>query len=208
MIRRRKINTKKVKKSLTIVLLLIIISVAVIQIGKTLSRYESSASTEKDLDVAFWVVDNDFQTKRMLIEDIYPNDVSFEYKFNVSNFNEKGKKADTDLEYEIVITATTNLPLSYEITKNGETCTKTEKLYKDDNGTYYREIKLETEKNQLTMEHDAKEDGITDEFIIKITFPEESYVNGSLVNNRQNLEYADLMEDVKIDLSAKQIINE
>lgn len=205
---RRRINTRKVKKSITIVLLLIIIIFAVIQIGKTLSRYESTATTERELDVAFWVVDNDFQTKRMLIEDIYPNDVSFEYKFNVSNFNEKGKVADTDLEYAIVITATTNLPLSYEITKNGETCNKTERLYKDEDGTYYREIKLETEKNQLIMEHDAQENGITDEFVIKVTFPKESYVNGSLVNNRQNLDYADLMEDVKIDLSAKQIINE
>lgn len=205
---RRRINTRKVKKSITIVLLLIIIIFAVIQIGKTLSRYESTATTERELDVAFWVVDNDFQTKRMLIEDIYPNDVSFEYKFNVSNFNEKGKVADTDLEYAIVITATTNLPLSYEITKNGETCNKTERLYKDEDGTYYREIKLETEKNQLIMEYDAQENGITDEFVIKVTFPKESYVNGSLVNNRQNLDYADLMEDVKIDLSAKQIINE
>ena len=49
---------------------------------------------------------------------------------------------------------------------------------------------------------------ITDEFILKVTFPVQSYVNGSLVNNRLNLDYADLIEDIQIGVTARQKIGE
>ena len=189
------INKKRVIKSLIIISLIIIIIVAAIQIRKTLARYETTTTAQTDVDVAFWIVDNDFKSDRILIEDIYPSTNPYEYKFTVSNFSDT-KSAETDLEYEIVITTTTNLPLSYEITKNGTTCTKTEELYADEYGTVYREIKLETDKNALKM---LQENNTKDTFILKVTFPKTYSANS---------EYADLMEDIKIDLTAKQVIDE
>lgn len=189
------INKKKLVKCLIIISLIIIIIVAAVQIRKTLARYETTTTAQRDVDVAFWIVDNDFKSDRILIEDIYPSTTPYEYKFTVSNFSDT-KSAETDLDYEIVITATTNLPLSYEITKNGTTCTKTEELYTDEYGTVYREIKLETKANSLNM---LQETDTTDTFILKVTFP-KSY--------SANSEYADLMEDIKIDLTATQKIEE
>ena len=189
------INKKTVFKSLIIISLIIIIIVSFTKIRNTLARYETTATTERDVDVAFWIVDNSFKSERILIKDIYPTQTPFEYSFTVSNFDGL-KKAETDLEYEIVITATTNLPLSYEIQKNGTACTKIEELYKDQDGTCYRKITLESNTNQLKFKQGI--DGI-DTFVIKVTFPQE---------NSANLEYADLMEDIKLDLSAKQIIEE
>lgn len=189
------IDKKKIRKSLTVLLLIAIIIVAIILIRRTLARYETTATSEKDIDVAFWIVDNSFKTDTILIEDIYPSDSSFDYTFTVSNF-ENTKKAETDLSYELVITTTTNLPIEYEITKNGIECKKTEEIYKDEDGTYYREIKLETDKNDLIMQQGSD---ITDTYVLKATFPKA---------NNTNAELSDLMEYIKLDLSAKQLIEE
>lgn len=193
-------DKKKLRKSLVILLLVVIIIAAIILIRNTLARYETTATSDKDVDVALWVVDNSFKSDRMLLKDIYPSDTSFDYTFTVSNYElaEDGvtitKRAETDLDYELVLTATTNLPLEYQIQKNGVTCTKTEELYTDSDGTYYREIKLETANNNLVMRQGTD---TTDTFVVKVTFPKSNYTNA---------EYADLIEYIKIDLSAKQII--
>ncbi len=190
------IDKKKLRKSLLILLLIAIIIIAIILIRNTLARYETTATSEKDVDVAFWTIDNSFKSERMLIKDIYPSNDSFDYTFTVSNFEvaEDGttitKRAETDLNYELVITATTNLPLEYTIQKNGSNCIKKETIYADSDGTYYKEIKLSQERmNQGT--------DCTDKYVVKVTFPKSNYTN---------VDYADLIEYVKIDLTAKQII--
>ena len=48
---------------------------------------------------------------------------------------------------------------------------------------------------------------ITDTYILKVTFPKQSYVNGTLADNTTNFDYADLMEDINIQLTARQKIN-
>ena len=189
------IDKKKLRKSLLVLLIIAIIVIAIILIRNTLARYETKATSEKDVDVAFWTVDNSFKSDRLLIKDIYPSDTSFDYTFSVSNFEtaEHGnitKRAETDLNYEFVITTTTNLPLEYTVEKNGESCKKTERIYADNDGTYYKEIKLpEGRMNQGTDS--------TDTYVLKVTFPK---------SNNTNVDFADLIEDVKIDLTAKQII--
>ena len=193
-------DKKKIRKSLVILLLIAIIIAVIILIRNTLARYETTATSEKDVDVALWAVDNSFKSDRMLLQDIYPSDVSFDYTFTVSNFemDESGgtitKRAETDLDYELVLTATTNLPLEYEIQKNGVTCQKTENIYADADGTYYKEMKLETDKNNLVMKQGTD---TTDTFVVKVTFPKGNFTNA---------EYADLIEYIKLDLTSKQKI--
>ena len=118
------LDKKKLKKSFFVLLLIAIIIIAIILIRKTLSRYETTANSDKDVDVAFWIINDDFKAGKILIKDIYPSTNSFDYKFTVSNFkaNEDGsisKRAETDLEYGLTFTTTTNLPLEYQIEKNG-----------------------------------------------------------------------------------------
>lgn len=193
-------DKKILRKIFIVIILILIIIIAIILIRNTLARYESNATSNKDVDVAFWFVDNSFKTDRLLVEDIYPSDVSFDYTFTVSNYDVENaeeavyKKAETDLSYEITITTTTNLPLEYEIQKNGTTCTKIENIITDSDGTYYKQIKLETDANALVMEQGTD---ITDTFVIKVKFPKANYTN---------TEFADLIESIKLDLTAKQII--
>lgn len=207
------IDKKKIIKSLIIISLIIIIIFVAIQIRNTLARYETTTTTQRDVDVAFWVLDNSFKSERLIIDDIYPLDTPFEYQFTVSNFN-GDKVAETDIEYEIVLTTTTNLPLSYEITRNGTTYTGiNQKLFTDEDGTVFKEIKFGTTENPYPLIMDTitgannEKTKITDTYILKVTFPTQSYVNGVLVDNRTNLNYPDLMEDIKIELTARQKID-
>ena len=220
------INKKRLIKSLIIISLIIIIIFAAIQIRQTLARYETTTTGERDVDVAFWVVDNSFKSQRLVLDDIYPVNTPFEYTFTVSNYDPgileaetDDKIAETDMEYEIVLTATTNLPLDFEIMRNGTTYTGIqEKLFTDTDGTLYRELKFGTESNpypllmntiQLNAETEKYEKTkVTDTYILKVKFPEQSYVNGVLVNNRADLNYPDLIELVKIDLSARQVVGD
>jgi len=203
------IDKKRLFKSLIIISLLIIIIIAVIQIRRTLARYETIAETERTVDAAFWIIDGSFEEQRLLIENIFPSNTPFEYRFAVSNFNQT-KIAETDMEYEMVITTTTNLPLSYEILKESTTIYKIdsytenkEEIFKDADGTYYREIKLGSSEapfiintiDDTTKQKSAK----TDNYKIKVTFDQTFSANEN---------YADLMEDIKIQLIARQRIGE
>ena len=189
------LDKKKLRKSLLILLLIAIIIVAIILIRKTLARYETTATSEKDVDVAFWIIDNSFKSDRLLLKDIYPSDTSFDYTFTVSNFEASPdgnikKRAETDLTYELVLTTTTNLPLEYQIERNGQNCIKSQEIVTDDDGTFYKKITLET------FEMLQSED-ITDTYAIKVKFPKE---------NNTNAQFADLIEYIKIDLNARQTL--
>lgn len=190
------IDKKVIFKSFIIISLLIIIIFAFIQIRDTLARYETITTTERDVDVAFWMLDTSFASERLLIDEIFPANTSYDYEFTVSNF-EAIKRAETDLEYDITLTATTNLPFEYQIEKGGRLCTKTEQLITDSDGTYYKKIIIDppTEDDFIL---ETGEDQ-TDTFIIKVTFPKSNSVNEN---------YADLMEDIILDISATQIIGE
>ena len=50
------LDKKKLKKLLVILVLIAIIVVAIILIRNTLARYESDATSSKDVDAAFWIV--------------------------------------------------------------------------------------------------------------------------------------------------------
>lgn len=178
-----------------ILFLIAIIIIAIIFIRNTLSRYETVATSNKDVDVAFWMLHDDFQSANMIIQDIYPSDNSFDYSFSVSNFetDEEGninKRAETDLEYELTITTTTNLPLEYVIERNGEIVTTQQEIISDEDGTYYRKISIEP--SQMVQGQD-----VTDNYVIKVTFPKE---------NDTNAEFSDLIEYIKLEINAKQII--
>lgn len=193
------INKKNLFKTIIIIALIITIIIASIQITKTLARYETVGTAERNVDVAFWAAGSTFQTENITLSNLYPSETPFEYTFSVSNFNEAGKRAETDIEYDITIVASTYLPLSYDIVKKEaegtETvCTKTEQLYTDDNNTYYRQINFDTSQNNFTM--DCSSDR-TDTFVIKITFPKKYSANP---------EYAGSIECIKINLSARQVI--
>ena len=200
------IDKKTVKKILIIILLIIAIVFAFIQLRKTLARYETTTKTKRDVEVAFWMLEEGYKMDRLFIDKIYPsNTETFEYNFTVSNYN-SNQKAETDLKYELELTMSTYLPFEYEIQKNGTTCNINEEIIKDSDGTCYKKLSsiVSTDTNDKnTFQVGAEE---SDEFTLKVRFPLQTYVNGVQVENRADLDYPDLIQDVKIELSATQIV--
>ena len=66
-----------------------------------------------------------------------------------------------------------------------------QEIITDDDGTYYKKISIA--ESQMNQGVDS-----TDKYVIKVRFPKE---------NDTNAEYSDLIEYIKLDLSAKQIID-
>ena len=198
------------KKIIIFLLLLIIIIFTFIQIKNTFARYETNTSTARDVDVAFWILEDTFATSRLIIDDIYPRNDAFEYSFTVSNTNASGTRiADTDMEYYLVLTSTTFLPLNFEIIREGvtvasfnasdNTSPNIDQIITDDDGTKYVQLALgsATLPFKIDTVEDNQKRAIIDDFIIKVTFPKSYSTNDN---------YADLMEDVKLTISAQQII--
>lgn len=200
------IDKKTIKKILLIILLIIAIVFAFIQLRKTLARYETTTTTERDVDVAFWLIEEGYKMDRLFIDKIYPSSTeTFEYTFSVSNYN-SNQKAETDLNYELALIMSTYLPLEYEIQKNGTTCNMTEQIITDTDGTCYKKLSsiVSTDVNDKNTFQVGTDE--TDEYTLKVTFPLQTFVNGVQVENRADLDYPDLIQDVKIELSATQIV--
>lgn len=189
-------DKKKLRKIIIILLLIVGIVVAFVKIKDTLARYASKVSAEKKVDVAFYLMDNSFKDDaKLILDDILPSETAYEYTFTVSNSNGV-KISETTMEYDVIITATTNLPLTYTIEKDGEACSTQETIIQDDYGTYYKQISILSDDNDLVFEHSTES---TNEFVIKVLFP-KSYSTAS--------EYADLIENVRLEVSGRQVIDE
>lgn len=182
---------KKVLKKISIILICIFLIVfLVVIIRKTFSRYETTGVSQPEIQMAFWLVTDTNQEGEVFIEDMIPGN-SKEYAFSVSNFKD-GKRSEVTTTYEVSVKATTNMPLKYEIYQveggNKEKCDVTELNEPDSYGTYFKTVTTTTD-----LEFDHTEDQ-THNFELKIIFPEEN----------DNADYADLVENVSLRVSAKQ----
>lgn len=189
---------KKILHRLFIIIVLIIIIVIGFSfIRRSLSRYQSKSKITATTDIAFWIVDDTYQMESIEFTELYPNDEPFEYKLcTVSNFKD-GRRCETLMEYYLVLTTTTNLPLTFEVLKEGTTnpVYMNEKMITDEDGTIYREITLK--QSELSNWRLGITEDITDTFTINITFP-KAYNNEALL--------ADLIEHAKLEVKANQVI--
>lgn len=217
----RKINKNKLKEVSFIFILFLIIIILTSFIRTTLSRYQSDADIAlSDFDIAFWIVDNDLQSKDICIGNIYPNDnKTFDFNFSVSNFKNivetdpngeeiiTTKRAETKIEYDIIIKATTNMPLNYTLYCDGSVCNTTEEIQLIDN-VYYKVITASANNNPDNLIFGFENDE-TNNFTIKVNFPEhkDMIVDNTLTNVIIGENFADLVDDVNISIAARQKIN-
>lgn len=188
-------DKKRLRKIIIILFLIVGIIVVFAKIKDTLARYASKVNAEKKVDVAFYLIDSSFEDDaRLILDDILPSETAYEYTFTVSNSNGV-KISETTMEYDVIMTATTNLPLTYTIEKDGEVCSTQETIIQDEFGTYYKQISILSADNNLVLAHSTES---TNEFVIKVLFP-KSYSSVS--------EYADLIENVKLEVSGRQVID-
>ena len=95
--------------------LAIIFSLCVIPLTK--SKYESNVVANFKNDVAIYLLETSFKEVDIDIPDLSPSSQPYIYNFTISN-SDGTNISEVNLEYELYIKTTTNLPLNYELYLN------------------------------------------------------------------------------------------
>lgn len=206
----------RVKRRIKLLIALTIILVLYKVIFSSYSLYESEASSDAEIDVALYVIKDEYESKTITLKDMLPGDTQY-CKFSISNFYLDDKKAqvltETDMKCDLKIRTTTNLPLKYELyvdqsvdDSNLINKLDTEELNKGHWDEYDTIFKYLVDKNETA---EKKEQGITDSidfsykqpicrtYIIKVTFPETEC---------KSYEYQNIMECIEISIDSHQIV--
>lgn len=161
-----------------------------------LSKYESISNSYANVDIAFYLLKEDYKTMTIDLASIVPRDNEYIFEFSIGN-QEGEQIAEVDLEYELTLRATTNLPLGYklylneEYTSEGSTnIIKENTVNADEYGTYFR--MMTTEKILLKYT-----EGKTNLYQLVVTFPQ----------NYNSEIYQNVLELLEINVNAEQVTN-
>ena len=178
---------------LVILILCFLISLRIFVL--VLSKYESIANSNADVDIAFYLLKEDYQTMTTNLASVAPRDNAYVFTFSIGN-QDGVKKAEVDLTYNLTIRTTTNLPLTYDLYMNQQyddtdavSIIKENVISQDEDMTYFRTITTEP----VTLEYKT---GTTNVYQLVVYFP-KSY-------NQEN--YQDIIEAIEITVDAKQVV--
>ena len=162
-----------------------------------LSKYESISNSYANVDIAFYLLKEDFQTMTLNLASILPQNNAYTFEFSIGN--QAGEDiAEVDIEYELTLRTTTNLPLTYELymnqlyTDQGATnIIKENTVNLDEDGTYFRTMTTE----KITLPY---KEGKTNLYQLVVYFP-DNY-------NQEN--YQDIIELIEINVNGQQVTGE
>ena len=162
-----------------------------------LSKYESISNSYANVDIAFYLLKEDFQSMTLNLASLLPQDNAYTFEFSIGN--QAGEDvAEVDLEYELTLRTTTNLPLTYELymnesyTDDGATnIIKENTVEQDEDGTYFRTMTTD----KITLKYT---EGKTNLYQLVVYFP-ENY-------NQEN--YQDIIELIEINVNGQQVTGE
>ncbi len=186
-------DSKRLKMSISFMILVIVLIVFISMDFFTHSRYESVASSSNKLNTAIYLLNDDYQTIQVKLPDVLPDNHQFTYTFSVSNYN-GSKHSDTNLKYKIHIRTTTNMQLEYELyntinIENATSCVLSENIEPDSDGTFFRHIL--TDETTFLYSEDA-----IDYYTLLFTFSDDydSYI------------YSGLADYIEINVISSQIV--
>ena len=189
------IDVKKFLKLNPLTLILIIFIILLIIVPITYSKFQSHAKSNADVKTAFYIIDSNSENKQIVLDKMIPQDEPYTYNFIVANNNGE-KRCETNMEYILTITTTTNLPLTYKLylnekytDLNSKNIIISEETAPDDDGTYFKTIKT----NKLTFSHEKDESNI---YQLVVEFPKQY----------NTTDYQDSVEAIIINVDSKQII--
>lgn len=187
----QKINKRKLLVLIAILILFFVLYI----INGTLSKYNSLALSNADIKTAIYILKDDYQTMNLNLNAMIPSSQPYIYKFSISN-NDGKNRTETNLEYELKIRTTTNLPLEYELYLNEEYSNTDSKniitgslVKKDEDDTYFKNISIDKRNFGFASNE-------TDIYTLVIKFDEEY----------SNISYQNIIESVELEVSSKQII--
>ena len=189
--RYKKVSVLKNKKTWFFLIILIFCIIALYFVLRgTGAIFESTTSSEADIDIAFYCVKEDFQTMTLKLESMVPRPEPYIYNFTVSNFD-GAKRTETKLEYVLTIRTTTNIPLNFKLfdTNSGSIDITDEEIAPDEDGTIFRRLKTNVREFGFLENQ-------TNNYRLEIELP--------IIY--KDSEYQDLIELVEINVDSKQKI--
>lgn len=187
--------SKKKKRLYAKLVILIICLIIVLRIFTLIwSRYESEAKSNANVDIAFYLLNEDFKDMTLNLAEIFPRNDAYVYTFSIGN-QDGEKTAEIDMTYDLTLRTTTNLPLTYELYMNqdyGEDGAKsileTNEIEQDEDGTYFRVMTTKTEE---LLYKEPK----TNTYSLVIHFPE----------NYNTEQFQDIIEMLEITVESRQL---
>lgn len=166
---------------------------------RTFSSLVADADVKVNVVNAVYVLEEGMFDFYIDLDGIIPSDTPYIYSFTVANYNDK-KRSDVDIDYQISILATTNLPLKYELYRNelynadgAVDIIDTNEIISDLNGAWYRKLSVD-DMYRFTYNVD-----MIDTYYFVIYYP-KSYSS--------ILEYQGMTENIEVQLQSKQVIKE
>ena len=189
----KKLRRLYAKLIILVLCLLIIARIFVL----VLSKYESISNSYANVEIAFYLLKEDYKSMTINLAELLPQDNAYVFDFSIGN--EDGiETADVDIEYELSLRTTTNLPLTFELYMNenytdaGATnIIKENNVVQDEHGTYFRT--MTTEKQYLSYK-----EGVTNLYQLVVYFP---------ANYNQEI-YQDIIELLEVNVNAQQVTGE
>ena len=191
------VNRKKFKTIVFASLLVVLLLVSVFLIPTTFSRYVTNTTSNAEAKVAFYLLKTDYQTNVILLDEIAPRNNPYTYTFTVSNYNGE-QRTETNMQYDLVIRTTTNLPLEYELylnsvytDANAENAITDSEVIQDSDGTYFNKFTTDTKYFSYSYNE-------VNTYQLVVYFP-EIYVDEM---------YQDIVDSIEITVNSKQIISD
>ncbi len=210
-LRERKAHRKQ--RNLRLIALILIFFVVYKIILGSFSLYESNAKSNVDVDLAYFVLNDVYNTSTISLEDLLPGDRE-EFTFTVANYFEDdgGNKtiSDTDVTYKLTIRTTTNLPLNYKVYKGGESeenvvanvnNTNLTKVVQDQYSTYFNKIYEEEKTFYLYGEDGSSTTPLEwiSTFHVKVEYPEYYPVGENI-----SAKYSDTVDMIEIIIDGSE----
>lgn len=195
-------RTKILYAKLIILIMCLIIILRIFTL--IMAKYESEASTDAEIDIAFYLFKEDYQTMTLNLGSIIPQNNVYVFNFNIGN-QDGSDTAEIDLTYDLTIRTTTNLPLTYSLymnqnyTDSGATSIiKTNTIDQDEDGTYFRTITTDTQELLFRTPK-------TNSYQLVVNFP-LSYTdpNTNTTTNYNVEKYQDIIEAIEIKVESRQ----
>ena len=187
-------NKKTIRLYIKLVILVLCLFIILRIFTLVLSKYESISTSTADVDIAFYLLEEDYKEMNLNLATIFPQDDSYIYTFSIGNQNED-ETSEVDLIYVLTIRTTTNLPLTYELymvqeydQSDAKNIIINNEIAQDDDGTYFRTITTESVYLKYT-------EPTTNIYKLVIYFP-ANY-------NTEN--YQDIIEGLEILVESKQV---
>lgn len=188
----------KIRFILFLLLVSMLLFFLLFMIKKTVSSYISEVDIQPEIQNAVYIFKEGTFQFHLDLDQIVPREEPYVYTFTVANYQDS-QRSDVDIEYEISMLSTTNLPLRYEVYRNqsyddahaSSIITKDE-LVRDVDQSWYQSMKL---GDKYSLYHTSN---TLDTYSLIVYFP-LTYSN--------NLSYEGLIDNIEITIHSKQIID-